>query len=142
VMPDLQAQPFNDRATSFLNYLAAGHSQHNWTPNTLSSYGSAILDLFPAYENVQDLWSHILFFKAVNDSEIRSLYTQHINIPPIIGHLQQLGDDTNLSLFELYHQVVLASWRLRVHAAFRHFPQPHTLRIRSLEWWRGYIVLV
>jgi hypothetical protein len=29
VMPDLQAQPFNDRATSFLNYLAAGHSQHN-----------------------------------------------------------------------------------------------------------------
>jgi hypothetical protein len=68
---------------------AEGRSQSNWAPNTLSSYRSAILDMFPVTRNIQDLWSHKLFFKAVNDLEIRSLQTQHINLSPIIEHLQQ-----------------------------------------------------
>jgi hypothetical protein len=103
--------PFDDRAATVLNFLAEGRSQRNWAPNTLSSYRSAILDMFPTRDNVQDLWSHKLFFKAVNDSEIRSLQTQHVNLSPIIEHLQQLGDNANLSLSNL---TIKLGWLLGV----------------------------
>jgi hypothetical protein len=95
------------------------NSQRNWNGDwlsllstyTLSSYRSVILNMFPTRDNVQDLWSHKLFFEAVNYSEIRSLQTQHINLSPIIEHHRQLGDNANLSLSNL---AIKLGWLLGV----------------------------
>lgn len=42
-----QCDPLDAHATNIINFLAEGRSLHNWVPNTLASYRSAILDMFP-----------------------------------------------------------------------------------------------
>ena len=59
-------------------------------------------------------------FQAVNDSETRSLQTQQINLLPIIDHLQQLDDNSTLSISDLTIKFLLSPWGLRVHVAIRH----------------------
>lgn len=104
-----QRDPLDAHATNVINFLAEGRSLHNWAPTTLASYRSAIMDMFADGDSVQDRSSHKLFFKAINDSEIRSLQTTRVNLSPVLSYVIQLGP-TLTSLLRTSPRNCAGSW--------------------------------
>ena len=86
---------------SVLNFLAHGHTNLQWSLQTLLNYRSSIADMFDDRASIIEFWPLRTFFQAVQETTLRQIQSRPVDISPIVNHFHSLGSNHSLPLPDL-----------------------------------------
>ncbi|OMJ21624.1 hypothetical protein AYI70_g3363 [Smittium culicis] len=94
-----QSEPIS--AHHIVNYLAQEFTTKKLSVNTIKAYKSAIMSLIKNPQTIEDSTVFKSFFKALNESSVKSFVKPVIDITPVISKLSEWGDTEKLNISQL-----------------------------------------
>ncbi|PVZ96927.1 hypothetical protein BB558_007146, partial [Smittium angustum] len=92
-------------ADQIVNYLAEIYVKRKLSPNSIKSYKSAIMHLVSDPEHISSQLCFKEFFKAINDTSIKSFVRPFIDISPVLSKLKEWGSISELDIDKLTTKV-------------------------------------
>jgi hypothetical protein len=91
----------SSQPASVLNFLVHGHTNLQWSLQTLLNYRSSIADMFDDRASIIEFWPLRTFFQAVQETTLRQIQSRPVDISPIVNHFHSLGPNHCLLLPDL-----------------------------------------
>jgi len=108
--------PFTPNTLTLLNFLSYGSISLQWRASTVSTYKSAIFNLFTDSSPVTNDPRFKEFMAIIRSGSTKRLANFSLDLTPILQHFQALGENSTMHIRDLTHKVC---WLLGVTGFMR-----------------------
>jgi hypothetical protein len=100
-----QLDPFTPNTLTLLNFLSCSSISLKWQAATVSTYKSAILNLFTDSAPITSDCRFKEFMAIIRSGTTKRLANFSLDLTPILQHFQKLGENDNMHIRDLTHKV-------------------------------------
>jgi hypothetical protein len=97
--------PFTPNTLTLLNFLSYGSISLKWQATTVSTYKSAILNLFTDAKPITSDPRFKEFMDIIRSGTTKRLTNLSLDLTPILQHFQKLGGNDSMHIRDLTHKV-------------------------------------